>query len=135
MSGTEAATADGYPLDPTLERRWGVADSGDVYEVAVRPHLIDELRRRWPPLGLERRSTACGPVLARIGLSDRWVVVPDAETSGDDPPEVAWDLLERSLAVFAALRLETLVAVHAAVIGWHGKALVVQRCRGAARAP
>ena len=130
MSGTEGAIGGGYPIDPTLERRWGVADNGDVYEVAVRPHLLDELRRRWPPLGLERRSTPSGPVLARIGLSDRWVVVPDAETSGDDPPEVAWDLLERSLAVFAALRLENLVAVHAAVIGWHGQALVVPALSG-----
>lgn len=120
----------GYPIDPSLERRWGIAENGDSYEVAVRPHLIDELRRRWPPLGLERRSTPGGPVQARIGLSDRWVVVPDAEGAGNNPPLVAWDLLERSLAVFAAHRLSRLVAVHAAVIGWHGRALVVPAVSG-----
>lgn len=69
-------------VDSPLERRWGVAESGEVYEVAVRPHLLDELRRRWPPVGLERRSTPVGPVVARIGLSDAWVVVPDIEGSG-----------------------------------------------------
>ena len=120
----------GYPIDHSLERRWGVAENGDGYEVAVRPHLLDELRRRWPPLGLERRRTPAEPVIARIGLSDRWVVVPDAEVSGDHPPPVAWDLLERSLAVFAASRLARLVAVHAAVIGWHGRALVVPALSG-----
>lgn len=123
--GAPPSAPGGYPIDDTLERRWGVAENGDVYEVAVRPHLIDELRRRWPPLGLDRRRVPVGPVVARIGLSDRWVVVPDAEVSGDLPPPVAWDLLERSLAVFAAHRLSRLVAVHAAVIGWHGRALVV----------
>lgn len=125
-----ALTPDGHPIDRTLVRRWGVAQNGDVYEVAVRPHLVDELRRRWPPVGLERRSTVTGPPLARIGLSDRWVVVPDVEASGDNPPPVAWDLLERSLAVFAAHRLAHLVAVHAATIEWHGRALVVPALSG-----
>lgn len=125
-----ALAPGGYPIDHSLERRWGVAQNGDVYEVAVRPHLIDELRRRWPPVGLERRSTVTGPLVARIGLSDRWVVIPDAQTSGDDPPPVAWDQLERSLAVFAANRLTRLVAVHAATIEWHGRALLVPALSG-----
>lgn len=117
-------------VDSPLERRWGVAESGEVYEVAVRPHLLDELRRRWPPVGLERRSSSVGPVVARIGLSDAWVVVPDIEASGDSPPPVAWDLLERSLAVFTSLRLSRLVAVHAAVIERDGRALVVPATSG-----
>ena len=58
------------------------------------------------------------------------MVVPDAEGAGNNPPLVAWDLLERSLAVFAAHRLSRLVAVHAAVIGWHGRALVVPAVSG-----
>lgn len=128
--GAPPSAPGGYPIDDTLERRWGVAENGDVYEVAVRPHLLEELRRRWPPLGLERRIAPAGPVIARIGLSDQWVVVPDAEVSGDHPPQVAWDLLERSLAVFAAHRLSRLVAVHAAVIDWHGRALVVPALSG-----
>lgn len=117
-------------MDPTLVRRWGVAQNGDAYEVAVRPHLLDELVRRWPPIGLECSSVVAGPLIARIGLSDRWVVVPDAEVSGDDPPPVAWDLLERSLAVFAAHRLDKLVAVHAAVLVWDGRALLVPAVSG-----
>ena len=118
------------PPDTSLERRWGVAENGDVYEIAVRPHLIAELRRRWPPVGLERRTTPTGPIIARIGLSDTWVVVPDAESSGDDPPPSAWDMLERSLAVFAAFRLANLVAVHAAVVEWNERALVVPASSG-----
>lgn len=128
--GAPPSAPGGYPIDHSLERRWGVAENGDVYEVAVRPHLLDELLRRWPPLGLARHRTPVGPVIARVGLSDRWVVVPDAEVSGDHPPPVAWDLLERSLAVFAAHRLARLVAVHAAVIDWHGRALVVPALSG-----
>ncbi len=134
-SGPEVASITsfapgGYPMDPTLVRRWGVAQNGDAYEVAVRPHLLDELVRRWPPIGLECSSVVAGPLIARIGLSDRWVVVPDAEVSGDDPPPVAWDLLERSLAVFAAHRLDKLVAVHAAVLVWDGRALLVPAVSG-----
>ncbi|MCB1031676.1 MAG: hypothetical protein KDA95_10075 [Acidimicrobiales bacterium] len=120
----------GYPIDPTLERRWGVAESGDVYEGAVRPHLIDELRRRWPPIGLKRQSTPAGAPVARIGLSDKWIVVPDAEVSGDNPPLLAWDMLERSLAVFSAHRLTKLVAVHSSVVAWKGRALVVPALSG-----
>lgn len=55
--GSQLRQAEGYPFDPTLERRWGVADNGDVYEVAVRPHLLGGLRRRWPSLGAPRPRT------------------------------------------------------------------------------
>ncbi|MEZ5374116.1 MAG: hypothetical protein R2704_15590 [Microthrixaceae bacterium] len=119
-----------FEQDPSLVRRWGVADNGDVYEVALRPHLLDELRRRWPPVGLDRRTIPTGPVVARIGLSDAWVVVPDVEAAGDHPPSIAWDLLERSLAVFASLRLIGRIAVHSAVIGCEGRALLVPASSG-----
>ncbi len=128
--GESAEPGHGFPVDPTLERRWGVAENGDVYEVALRPHLLDELRQRWPPVGLDRRATPVGPVVARIGLSDSWVVVPDAELSGNCPPPVAWDLLERSLAVFTSLRLSRLVAVHSAVLVRHGRARLVPATAG-----
>jgi hypothetical protein len=108
-------------VDSPLERRWGVAESGEVYEVAVRPHLLDELRRRWPPVGLERRSSSVGPVVARIGLSDAWVVVPDIEASGDSPPPVAGTFLNDRWRCSHRCAYVELVAVHAAVIERDGR--------------
>ncbi len=120
-----------YTWAVSLVRRWGEAENGEVFEVALRPHLLDELRRRWPPLGL-----AChidqppGPIVARIGLSDSWVIVPDDEESGDHPPPLAWDQLEQSLTVFTAHRLARLVAVHAAAFAWNGRCIMVPASSG-----
>lgn len=115
-----------YTASVELIRTWGQAENGDVYEVALRPHLLDELHRRWPPLGLTRHAEQPhGPVVARIGLSDKWVIVPDVEESGDEPPLLAWDQLEQSLTVFTAHRLERTVAVHAAVFALDGSCVVV----------
>jgi hypothetical protein len=109
-----------------LVRIWAEADNGDVFEVAIRPHLIPELERRWPPFGLARYAEQPGgPVVGRIGLSDRWVIIPDVEVSGDDPPLLAWDQLEQSLTVFAAHRLDSVVAVHAAAFAWGDRAVIV----------
>lgn len=114
-----------------LERIWGRGENGDLYEVALRPHLVAELERRWPSIGLERHSARPeGPVVARIGLSDKWVIVPDVEESGDTPPTRAWDQLEQSLTVFTAHRLARLVAVHAAVFAWDSKAVMVPASSG-----
>lgn len=114
-----------------LMRRWGEAENGDVYEVAIRPHLFPELDRRWPPLGLKRHAEQPdGPVVARIGLSDTWVIIPDVEESGDNPPLLAWDQLEQSLTIFTAHRLVHLVAVHAAAIAWDGRAIIVPASSG-----
>lgn len=108
-----------------LERCWGVAEDGASIEVALRAHLLDELDRRWPPVGLRRSSEPHNPVLGRLGLSDRWLIVPDRELSGDSPPPVAWDLLESELSLFAASRLTPRVAVHSAAIAHDGSVLVV----------
>lgn len=114
-----------------LARVWGRGENGDIYEVALRPHLIAELERRWPSIGLERHlERPKGPVVARIGLSNTWVIVPDVEKSGDAPPLRAWDQLEQSLTVFSAHRLNRLVAVHAAVFAWDGKAVMVPASSG-----
>lgn len=102
-----------------------------MYEVALRPHLLAELDRRWPPVGLTCRvDQPPGPVVARIGLSNSWVIVPDVEESGDDPPLSAWDQLEQSLTVFTAHRLARLVAVHAAAFVWGGRCVVVPASSG-----
>ena len=108
-----------------LERCWGVAEDGASIEVALRAHLLDELDRRWPPVGLRRSSEPHDPVLGRLGLSDRWLIVPDREPSGNSPPPVAWDLLESELSLFAASRLTPRVAVHSAAIAHNGSVLVV----------
>ena len=80
-------------------------------EVAVRPHLVEALEDRWPPLGLRRQDLAPGREVARFGLSDTWMIVPDTEPSGDAPPPIAWDLLESELGLFTVKRLERLVPV------------------------
>ncbi len=96
-----------------------------MVEVAIHPALTAELDRRWPALGLDRRDRPTEPVVARFGLSDRWMIVPDREISGTDPSAEAWDHLETELALFAVSRLTHLVPVHAAVIAWQGAVLVV----------
>ena len=113
-----------------LARFWGVAETGEAIEVAVAPSLVGELDRRWPPLGLERRTEPATPVTARVGLSNSWVIVPDVEESGESPPPVAWDLLESTLTLFAVTRLTHLVAVHSAAIAHDGRVLVVPAVSG-----
>lgn|GEM_PF-3355665 len=116
-----------------LERCWGVAEDGAAVEVALRPALVEELERRWPPIGLERRFEPHEPLEARFGLSDEWLIVPDVEPSSDSPPPVAWDLLESELALFAVKRLIRLVPVHSAVIVWNGSVLMVPATSGAGK--
>lgn len=113
-----------------LERFWGVAEDGEVIEVAVAASLVAELDRRWPPLGLDRRREPATPVVARVGLSNEWVIVPDVDESGDSPPPIAWDLLESTLTLFAVPRLARLVAVHSAAIAYGGRVLVVPAVSG-----
>lgn len=108
-----------------LKRWWGVAEDGVSIEVAVAPALVDEVNRRWPPMGLERSEEPTDTVEGRIGLSDTWIIVPDAEESGTNPPAVAWDLFEQTLTLFAVARLSRLVAVHSAAIAHKGRVLVV----------
>lgn len=94
-------------------------------EVALAASLVEELERRWPALGLERRYEPNEPVEARFGLSDTWMVVPDREPSGLDPSAEAWDHLETELTLFAVTRMTHLVPVHSAAIAWKGSVLVV----------
>jgi len=43
-----------------LSRFWGVADNGEVMELAVRLHLVERLLERWPPVGLTRHDEPIG---------------------------------------------------------------------------
>lgn len=116
-----------------LARCWGVAESGEAVEVAVKPHLVNALQDRWPPFGLRRHDRAPERVIARFGLSDTWMIVPDVEPSGDTPPAIAWDLLESELGLFAVKRLAKLVPVHAAAIAKGGRVLMVPGSSGAGK--
>lgn len=111
-------------------RCWGLAENGEAIEVVVASSLVGELDNRWPPLGLSRHYEPIAPTVARVGLSNDWVIVPDIEESGDSPPPVAWDLLESTLTLFAVNRLERLVPVHSAAIVYGGKVLVVPAVSG-----
>ncbi len=106
-----------------LARCWGVAENGEAVEVAVRPHPVEVLDDRRPPLGLRHQDHTPEQVTARFGLSDTWMIVHDTEPSGDMPPTIAWDLLESELGLFAVKRLLRLVPVHAAAIASGGTVL------------
>jgi hypothetical protein len=92
----------------------GRADDGSVIEVTLPDDEVAELERRWPPLGLERMDDAASSAGIADGASIRSV---DAS--------IGWDLIESELGLFAAERLEGLVAIHAAVLVHHGRAIVV----------
>ncbi len=113
-----------------LTRFWGVADNGEVMELAVRPHLVERLLERWPPVGLARYDEPVGPVVVQRGLSDEWIIIPDRDPSGDNPPLLAWDQLEQSMTLFAVQRLTRVVAVHSAVFAHDGRAIVVPAASG-----
>jgi len=113
-----------------LARCWGVAENGDAIELAVRPHLVEELLRRWPPMGLTRSDTPVAPTLIQRGLSDEWIIIPDRDPSGDNPPPEAWDQLEQTVTLFAVRGLVRFVAVHAAVLESNGRAIVIPAASG-----
>lgn len=116
--------------DGELARCWGVAENGDAVELAVRPHLVEELLRRWPPMGLTRSDTPVAPTLIQRGLSDEWIIIPDRDPSGDNPPPEAWDQLEQTVTLFAVRGLVRFVAVHAAVLESNGRAIVIPAASG-----
>jgi hypothetical protein len=74
---------------------------------------LAELDRRWPPAGLDRIERA--PDDTAI---DRRMRVTGRTTA-------AWDRIESELGLFAAERLERLVAVHAALAVVDGRAIVL----------
>jgi len=117
-------------MDATLERIWGLAGNGESIELAVRPHLVETLLERWPPVGLERHDRPVGDVVVQRGLSDEWIIIPDREPSGDNPPLLAWDQLEQSITLFTVHRMVDVVPVHSAAIEWHGKVMVVPALSG-----
>jgi hypothetical protein len=86
----------------------GRADDGSIIEVRLADGDTAELERRWPPFGLER-------------------IDDDADVRCDRSIDAAigWELVESELGLFAAERLEGLVAIHAAMLVHDGRAIVV----------
>lgn len=103
-------------------------------EIAVPQALSHDLQTRWPPVGLKPSSEPSRP-------PERRLVFGVAEGVADLPPSSVeessdafnWDRLESELAIFASERLDGLIAVHAAVIVWHGRALVLPGTSGAGK--
>ncbi|NLD78501.1 MAG: hypothetical protein GX643_17760 [Acidimicrobiales bacterium] len=118
-------------------RCWGLTDDGSVMEIVVAAHLADELSLRWPPVGLRQvvEEPAAGtPTIGRLGLGEHRLFVPDDLSElAHHPDEVAWGLLEQSLAAKAAEHLDHLVAVHSAVIAWEGAVILVPATSGAGK--
>lgn len=89
------------------------ADDGEIIEVIIcgaEPDQIDsELQRRWPPFGLQRIDD-------RVGAAAR---THDVSTIS------GWDRLESDLGLFAAERLDGIVAIHAALIVRNGRGIVI----------
>jgi hypothetical protein len=112
-------------------RCWGVADDGAVVETVCSQADSTLLAERWPPLGLKRADAAPGPAdrTLIVGVdrdhSGQPVVLVDGETTPG-----GWERVESELAIFAAERLAGLIAVHAAVIGHRGRAVLVPGASG-----
>ena len=108
----------------TLNTLWGQADDGSVVQVSVPASSADSLNERWPPTGLARRDIA--DPMPDLVLELRPGVAGPLTLEVDHKPMFGgWDRLESELALFAAERLAGLVAVHAAVIALHDRALLI----------
>ena len=113
---------------------WGTADDGAVVEITVPQSMSHVLATRWPPTGLTPSFELMHPPSQRVvfgtpgGLED----LP-SDTVTEESDAFKWDRVESEVAIFAAERLDRLVAVHAAVIAWHGRALVVPGTSGAGK--
>jgi hypothetical protein len=86
----------------------GRADGGSIIEVRLADGDTTELDRRWPPFGLER-------------IDDDADVLCDRSIDA----AIGWELVESELGLFAAERLDGLVAIHAAMLVLDGRAIVV----------
>jgi hypothetical protein len=86
----------------------GRADDGSTIEVRLADGDTRELERRWPPFGLERFDDEA-----------------DIRIDRSIDAGIGWELVESELGLFAAERLEGLVAVHAALLVYGDHAIVV----------
>ncbi|MFZ9629899.1 MAG: hypothetical protein ACO3C1_11180 [Ilumatobacteraceae bacterium] len=107
--------------------RWGIADDGDVIEVAGPDDVVEAvLVTAAPPLGVVWRSTQPPrmPVQRRIEVDADADGRIDVRVDGHRRAGGA-DAVESELALFAAERLEGLVAVHAAVLRVESDVVVI----------
>jgi len=95
----------------------GRADDGAIIELTLDDDDAVELERRWPPFGLARIDGAAGVAGDASGAGVAGVRSIDAS--------IGWDLVESELGLFAAERLEGLVAIHAAMLVHDGRAILV----------
>ena len=122
-SRTTTPVDSGGELHPS--RHFGVADDGAIIEVrSTHPDIDTRLRDLWPPIGLrlttEPPSETSLSVVEIIGP----LSTPEVRVDGSMLPG-GWDAVESALGLFAAERLADLIAVHAAVLVWDGKAVLV----------
>lgn len=107
-----------------MRRSWGVAEDGAVVEVCVPSRLAARLDEVWPPRGLTAVDEGREPVRLALELSPALGGTLVVRVDGA-PATGGWDRIESELALFAAERLDGPVAVHAAVLLHHGRAVLV----------
>lgn len=100
----------------------GRADDGATVLVDAPQGLAGPIGRCWPPLGLSGPEPA-----AAVGADgDAEVVRLDPATFDDGrPTERSWARLESDLALFAADHLVGRVAVHAALVTWRDRTILL----------
>lgn len=102
--------------------RWGRADDGSLVRlVLAEPADADTLEQRWPSIGLEALAA---PTPGHTPALEVVVAGSDVFFDGEPAPG-GWDRVESELALFAADRLDDLIAIHAGVVAWRGRVLVL----------
>lgn len=107
-----------------------VGSAQDGARVVVLLHggavALAELRRRWPPLGLDEvRGDATDQGQRELELAVDLRAGGAGVTVDGDPVDGGWDAVESTLGLFAAAHLRHHVAVHAATFVVDGTAVVV----------
>lgn len=122
------------PGNEDMVVHWGTADDGAVVEITVPRSMSHELGTRWPPRGLKPSAEPIKPPSQRIVFgAPHGEQGPAAGSVTDVSDAFKWDWLESEVAIFSAERLDSVVAIHAAVIAWHGRALVLPGTSGAGK--
>jgi len=105
-------TDDGALVEVTLPGGASGTDE-DLRDEDLHVADLAELDRRWPPAGMARldRAPDDEPIARRMTVTGRTTA--------------AWDRIESELGLFAAERLDRLVAVHAALAVVDGRAIVL----------
>lgn len=109
---------------------YGEADDGAVVAVDVPRPVAHLLADRWPPEGLSRADTVDRDVVLRLAVGVDFVSGATTATVNDEASPGGWERIESELALFTADRLAGWVAVHAAVIAYGNRVLLVPGASG-----